>query len=688
MPARTAKIPSLGTAALLVLLVLLMVAGLEWAHPYFFFQDDNRSLYFPLLVHNLRALAGGEIPFFNFHQSLGTPTGIHYGTFYPLNYLALGLSKVLSGQLFMTMDILALLHLEIAALGFFYLMRHFRVTEWSAFFGAIAWTFCSFVITVGNSWGHIIGCAAWFPWILLLSLRQIRSIRIGELVTLTFLRIMPLVLGNPQFFVYIVTFDLLLLSGCYLTGKNCGDSFACQSREPGLKLGLAWGGSYLLVLLMSLPLVMQTIRLAGLSAGRKGVLPWEEYSALSYQVSHWLNGLIAPFHDLPVNTWVEQQFLSHIGYLPLFFISYALLRSKGSGRRKEILLLLVLALFSFLWAAGLGVSGIFYTLPVYNKFRFPFKLAFFTSFFLIMVATIGFDLFAARGKTRKWVLVLLLVLHAANFIGLYGLLPQRMFSAIQDKVPFDEPMKEVMADGRIVTGWLDPVFVQDKGIPGKTVPTVGYNYATLWGLYYFGGYDPLLPEKNFHASLGRINRGDFNVEKGKALDVAKEVPLANFRTWGVKWFVFEKSIQLLNTGGLVDVFVDDSRRILRDPRALPLVYWRDNPARGGIRYRFTTNAVQLETDSIEGGTVVVNVLYNPFFVAEHDHGELAVTETENGQMSLRVPPGRQTVLVRYLDRDFIRYAEISAWCLLVICAGGCYVLVRGYRRRQSNRQGV
>jgi hypothetical protein len=60
--------------------ILLVVASLaavlalmEFRWPYYFLQEDNRDLGIPMLVHNLRALRGGEIAQFNFHQFAGIP---------------------------------------------------------------------------------------------------------------------------------------------------------------------------------------------------------------------------------------------------------------------------------------------------------------------------------------------------------------------------------------------------------------------------------------------------------------------------------------------------------------------------------------------------------------------------------------------------------------------------------------
>lgn len=663
---------------LLAILVPAMIVVLEIGHRYFFFQDDNRYLFLPFMLHNLRAIAGGEIPLFNFHQSLGTPTSIQYASFYPLNYLALGLSKALSGGWFMSIDILAALHLEIAAFGFYYLMRSFRVSEPACLFGAIAWTFCGFVITVGNSWGQILGYAAYLPWILLFSRRQIYGFEVKNYFILLVLRIVDILVGNPQFVVYTATFDFLAVSAFYFAAAKGGASSSgstgdsMTSTRPGVaRFLLIYFSNHLASLIITLPLVLQALHQAAISATRKDALLWDEYAALSYNVSHWLNGIVAPFNDMPANSWTEQQFISHIGYLTVLFLLLALCNIRSSSRKGDIAVLTALAVFAFLWSADIGVTKIFYYLPLYNKLRYPFKIAMFTSFFLVMLATFGFDQFYRKlqtsGRRVLPTVSVIIILHMVNFLVLYALLPQRMFSPVQDSVPFDEPLKTVMTGGRIVTAWLDPVFVGEKVQPGNTVPTLGYNYATLWRLYFFGGYDALMPEKNYQASLERINRGDFNVEPGHILDISKEVPLEYFSKWGVKWYVFEKSIPLINTLNLVKTpYSESNRNILYNPEANAFVFWSDDGKGKGIFSRFRTNSIDIETERESDGKLIVNVLYNPFFVASVDGTKSLIIETDDSQMALDVPKGHHSVVVKYSDPYFNMGLMISSFFLAAL----------------------
>jgi hypothetical protein len=668
---------------LLALLTFLMVVAMEVGHPYFFFQDDNRALFLPFLMHNLRSLAGGELPLFNFHQSLGTPTSIQYASFYPVNYLALSLSKALFGNYFATMEIIAIIHLTIAALGFFYLMRSFRLAEVSCFFGAIAWTFCGFVITVGNSWVQVLGYAAYLPWILLFSIRQIYGVNPKGFFSLAALRIAALLVGNPQFFVYSATFDFLTVVTLYVTARRGAVDSATQEGHPQQPLtptrfGVCYFGNYLVVIMATLPLLLQAMHQTSISVGRKSALSWYEYADLSYQMSHWLNGIFTPFRDMARNSWVEQHFISHVGYLTVFFLLLAVVRMRTSRNKRLIALFAVISIIALCWSADTIITKLFYYLPVYNRLRYPFKLDFFTSFYLVIVATFGFDSFwdsikKAGYRAAVSATAILLTLHVGNFIVLYAVLPQHMFSRHLDKVPFDEPLKKVLADGRIVTGWLDPVFANDKVLPGFSVPTIGYDYATLWGVNYVGGYDTLMPEKNFKASLERINRGDFNVAPGHTLNFKEEVPLEHFRKWGVKWYLFEKSIPLTNLADLTVAYRDKDRNVLYDAQANSMVYWTDDGKGANIRSRFTTNSIEIETDRASGGTLIINVLHNPFFVAYVDGAKSAITETGDAQMALDITPGRHDILVKYSDRYF-NYGLVVSGCFFLLLIAGTIVV--------------
>lgn len=137
-----------------LLLISLFLLCLEQKYPYYFFQDDNRGLHFPLFVHNIRAILGGEIPLFNFHQSLGIPelAGGLSAVLYPVTYLSLFLSKLLFGHFFAGVDIQAIFHLIFGGFGLFFLLKELKLDGKSCLFGALTYPLCSFNIYTSNAW--------------------------------------------------------------------------------------------------------------------------------------------------------------------------------------------------------------------------------------------------------------------------------------------------------------------------------------------------------------------------------------------------------------------------------------------------------------------------------------------------------------------------------------------------------
>lgn len=687
--------------ALLCILTIFMVIVMETRHPYFFLQGDNRLQHLSCYVHNIRALLGGEFPLFNFHQYLGMPTSIQYAPLYPINYIALCLSKLLLGNYLGTMEFIAVIHLVIAALGFFYLMRLFDLEEISCSFGAIAWSFCGFVITVGNASIPILEHAAYLPWVLLFAIKQMHQNSYMNLIKLSGTRLLILLIGYPQFYVYTVTFEIItVMMLCVANNyKHKPDQASMLHQSTALnssyypsftKNSLYYSLSHISVLIIALPLLLPTIYQASISVSRKNVLEWKQYVSHSYNLILWLTGLVAPFTEPSHITWNEQHFISHVGYLTLIFALIALFKIDKTRKGKYILIFTIIALLSLLWSADIVLTKIIYYIPVFNKFRHPFKLEFFTSFYMIIVSSFGCDVLYkkifsenyTRYSISRGLIAVLFILHISNFIFNYAMLRQHMFGSQFDEVPFEEPLKKELHDGRIVSVGLDTIDDGEKVFMGFTVPLIGYNYATLWDLYHFGGYDTLVSEKNFLAALQFSFSSVVKVPFNTSMDNLLKVSLEYFRKWGVKWYVVDKNIPVTNYGNLVFYQGDKFRNIFYDSAAKPFAYWSGNPDDPNIQYEFRTNSIEVNALRPSSGTLIINVLYNPFFVATVDGVKFEITETRDGQMSVNVPGGRHSIVVKYSDPYFWYGAIISIVFIVMIILYGCtmkYTMIRKAR---------
>lgn len=668
---------------LLLVLTLAMLGMIEARHPYFFLQDDNRVLFLPLFVNNFRALAGGEFPLYNFHQYLGIPTGIQAHALYLPNYLATGLSSLLLGHYFGTMEILAMFHLVAATLGFYFLMRHFGLDGLPCTLGALAWTFSSFVITVSNSWIHVSACAAYLPWILLYSLRLRAGFAAADFLVLALLKVALLLAAHPQYALYVMTFEFMVVMLMHVAdlreakaGYAAGPGgFACLMARNMLNTALAAA--------VSLPLLLQGAREASVSSVRGRLLSWEDYSAGSYDLSLWLSGLFSPLKKVRLSTWNDLHFLSHIGYLPLIFIVLAVVWGRKDGIGRQVAVFFVLALFSLLWAGNTPVMELIYHLPLYNRFTTPFKLVFFTSFFLIVISTFGADLLHARmtrwpgsGQAVAAIFTLLLMLHAGNMLMLHTSEPQHAFIRFEDRIPLEEPLAGMLAkgNGRIVSAGLDLPRDGEKVMPGFSAALLGYNYASLWGLYHFGGYSALVPQKNHQATLGLINSSVYSLPADMPFDIPVET-LEHYRKWGVRWYAIDARIPLPVVEGFSLVHGDSLRNVFRDASARPMVYWADRGDDSRIVAEFRANSVAVEADRNAAAELVLNVLHNPKFSATLDGVNAAFSETADGQVAVAVPAGRHQVRLVYSDRPLLACVAVSACFSLLAVA---FIVFRKY----------
>ncbi len=666
---------------ILCVLTLCMAAIMELRFPYFFLQDDNRVQHLPLYVHNLRALLNGEFPFYNFHQYLGTPVGIQYAALYPINYIGLALSKLLLGHYLGAMEFIAVIHLIIAGLGFFYLMHSFDLEEPSCLFGAVAYTFCGCLITFGNSWIQTLDCAAYLPWLLLFSLKLAGSGGYAIFLALVLLRVLALLVGYPQLYVYIITFEFLTVAAFLLVGclPVKGETVAASGR---FKLYLL---SHVAAPGIVMPLLLSAYYQASVSLTRKTVLDWKQYIASSYDLKLWFTGLVAPFSEAGGATWNELHFLSHVGYLTLLCAVAALLTIRTSLYRRQLLVFSGCALFALMWSGDTIITRLIYHLPLFGKFKHPFKLAVFASFYLVVIASFGFDLICRRAALLKHrgqlVVALLLILHVINFAGLYSLSSrQYSFAHLLDKVPFDEPLKATLSQGRIVSVWQNEINDNQPGkAEGFTAPLLGYDYATLWGLYHLGGHDSLVSEENFKAAFGLGYEATIKVPVGLAMDLTN-IPLEYFRNWGVRWYLVDKAVTVSKFGSLQLFYEDAIRKIYFDPAGKPFAFWGDSKDALGIQHEFRTNSIILHTQRSTGGSLLVNVFRNPFFTAEVDGRKIAIAETNTKQVLLEVPAGSHVVVVGYADPYFMAGMFISLLSFVLILGYGWF-----WRRKELQR---
>ena len=560
---------------------LLLVSGLslfllllEWAHPYFFLpEDDNRHFFLPLFVHNYRSILSGELPLYNFHQFLGTPlfSMAQSAGLYPPAYLSVFLSTMLFGHFYATMDILVCMHLILGCLGFFALLKSLNLGGRAAFFGALTWPMCSFIMYWSGSWHFISGAAAYFPWMIYFSLKLYEKPKMGNCAGLVIARLLFFSI-EVQMFVYAMILEFLTFLAI-LAIRNI--------RHEGKSIKGAAGYyafSYACTLFLSMPLLLPMWHHMTISADRASPMLYEIFTSANIMPLLWLQGLlyyafiVGPWFGRAAPNWPEVISLygSFIGYVSLFFVLGCLALCARKAVRKEVGGLVSvfsgLVLLTFLWSAGV-LDRILYLLPIINRFRWHFKVILFTDFYLLILAAFGMYLFLThvsftkRGKNAIFAAVMLL--QFSVFFYLYFSHPQKHVKLRTEQIPVTESLRKDLAGGRVLS-----VGHKHEQIP--LARGICCNNATLWQLYHFAGYSPILPEYNYRATLGLNNNASYD-------GPPEDLPLKHFRLWGVSHYVvniLEKKTyeDFFRKNGLVVTREDEYRVIYSDRQAYPLFF--------------------------------------------------------------------------------------------------------------------
>ncbi|NLO90605.1 MAG: hypothetical protein GX410_01250 [Elusimicrobia bacterium] len=667
----------------LQLLALALVAlGLFWLlqarRPYYFLQDDNRTLALPSAVHISRTLAEtGSIQQYNFHQFLGYPVLASSAALYPPVYAAAFLSKTLLGHAYGTMDILVLLHLLAAALGAFLLFSYLGLRGPAPWFSGLAWGFCPFVVYVGASWWVVSLAAAFFPFLLLLTLRLLRRPDWLSALWLALAQVLFLVGGYPQYFVYALVLELPtalaleFMARRAMSGRAVAASSAWEfllSNQGAFKYYLLAGGA---ALLLAAPYLLPLLDAVVQSADRSRAFSFADFSIYNLSAISWLKGIVYPAPS-PLRSNLLSNFslpeLSYIGYVPLALAVLAFyrmcVRKRDGGPYGVYPVAFAAAIFCWLWAAG-TFNFAEYLLPVLNRLRWHFKILLFVDFYLILAASAALFWLWTLKPRLAWALA---ALHVLNISALFWWGPAPVFSLHTETPPLSEPLSGRLREGRIFTAGFDPLEL-------RSAQTLGFNYATLSRLSHFAGYDVLVPQAN---KLLTLNLG----RDGGAVRPPADDTLSYLRKWGVRWYVLSYPVsgpfkRFAERARLSPVSRGEGRAVFEDKAALPMV-WRmeRNGTMRELESHISGNFWDIATQDAQAGCLRVNTLYNSSFLVRPAGAILG--PSSNGQTEVCYPAGTGTLRLYYSSPSF-RTGVRLFWVFVLFCAAAAFFAVRRSR---------
>jgi hypothetical protein len=676
----------------LVFVLLLVFVFIEFRRPYFFLQDDNRVYYLPVFSHVFRSFMNGELAQYNFHQFLGTPSlaSGQSGALYPITYIAVGLSQLIWGHVYASIDILVIPHLIIGGVGTYYLMRFFDIDPKVAWFAGLTWPLSSFVVYASDSWVILSFVAAYFPWILLCSLRLHKRPSLQAMLWVVAVRLLLFYSGHIQFFVYSVIFEFVTTFLYIIAGSEKG-----TRKFRSLKFLIKHLESYIYVLLLSLPLLLPMWNQMLMSSERSGKTPLGNFFALYFPVDQLLLGLLFPFLKPNKNTiypFMNLLNLSHIGYLTVILLVFGIVLLIISQKRKAVLYPVKLSIFTIpailaaLWTTSRAFNCVIYLIPILNRFRWSFKLVFFLDFYLIVIAAFTLAVIMNNLPKKKFaktvLLTIIITVQIVNFSYLYAATPIKSFTVnYDDQLPLEEPLGDKLTPGRILSvGYEIPVNPENYNNVSLPASSFGYNYATLWNLDHFAGYEPMITKANQAASLTLDFTGSAPEEWFNFAEVVEY-----FRFAGVKWYIVPKSkseamAESLSSYGVVSMYEDNSRTVFYDAKAFPMAFVENDPEKSWDSVQTSTNSIRLHIDTDRSETIVFNYIYNPFFKAFIDGQEVSLNKHGPLHMSVLVPDGNHDIVIRYSDPYF--NVGIGIAVLFLVSFSGV-MISRHYRKKHS-----
>lgn len=361
-----------------------------------FYIRDLTRYYYPTKRIIREGLLRGEFPYWNPYYSAGQPMAANpeYEVFYPPQWLILLPDYDLGYRLHI------LVHLPIAAVGMYLLLRSLRLRIGSALVGAAAWTFGGLFMSLINLL-PILFCAAWIPYVLLFARRLFLRPNVRDGACAVFFLAMQNLTAEPTTLV-----QTWFLTGCmalFLGFLHKGRRLPAMARNVALTgllvaLGIVAGAAQMFPAIdhvgdsiRSRPFEFSLVTAWSMPVVRPLELIYRNlfgHISVGRTMYYW-GGNLYPGMGVP--------FLFNI-YFGLLLISM-IVAGFFVKQRGRLLLLLVLPI-SFILALG-GHTPLFdflYETGLAKSVRYPEKYSLMGVFLLIVFASTVFDRILRRDR--------------------------------------------------------------------------------------------------------------------------------------------------------------------------------------------------------------------------------------------------------------------------------------------------
>jgi hypothetical protein len=416
-------------------------------------------------------------------------------------------------------------------------------------------------------------------------------------------------------------------------------------------------------LIVSLPLILPVGAAAATSVQRSGPLPLEIALQRSLDLGDFLLAQITDFKARELPTYVPRALrtlpsvlFSSPEVFCLPFLLVFLCRLHSTTRLRRILTPLLLAMLALAFSTKMHV--VLGLLPVFDRFRWPFKVFIFFKFFLLAAILAAFDeaLRTRMGGRLKLfpIMLAILLLVAGEGLGTSvfhlqdGVLSESRLGPLTNAFPFIDPNR-----GRVVSLGL---FL---GVSTDFDRYLAKNYGTIYQVPQLGGYDPLVGRDQSDFGLGLNEENIFYYE------ITPQVR-EQLNERAVRYFVIKKEkYEGLDGPGFKDTRIlnsDPGRLTLENLQAAPLAMsslGRELP----VEYQGNSLIVHLSGGDDQVG---VSLSKTDGWWYRIDHSSWHQPEYNDYRVWCRGTFHGSLLEVRYFNRPFRQGLEISAMLLALL----------------------
>jgi len=369
--------------AMLFLTALVLVAFWRATLGGIFYFGDIFQLHYPLRSAYAQELLRFSLPLWTPHVLAGYPLLAEgqLGALYPPNLI---LHALLPVPLALNAFILG--HLVLAAIGTYVFGRRLEMSNVGASCAAVVYTLGGFLVAHLNH-VNIIACAAWLPFLFLLTNRLLKDTPSRHWRDASWLALvvgLEFLAGHPQ---------MALLSLLALVAYAVYLARSCRRQ---LRIALLFTVSLLLGTALAAAQLLPTYELTQISVRSEGLDP-----ALSTSFSlhpFYLISLVWPF--LLGNPYpnVSVELVGYVGILPLLLAMLAPFVARTSSEAEQdpaasTRFFAVLAAIALLLSFGRWNPAYAFLsrLPIFNLFRVPARYLYWFSFSVALLAGFGLD---------------------------------------------------------------------------------------------------------------------------------------------------------------------------------------------------------------------------------------------------------------------------------------------------------